>query len=130
MTVPSSMNMKFKFPEFRNADDGSIEFAIEEGVVACGSVRGEWADEANHTLAVMYYAAHLLMISMQRVQSGTGQVIVSESTPELSRSYASPPQASISEPIDLTMTHYGVRFLGLVQKNFPAVLTVGSAVRM
>jgi hypothetical protein len=133
--VPDVISMKTKFREFVNVDDADIQFAIDEAVVTCGSDLGEWVDEANHTLAMQYYAAHILLVSIQRAGLGsggssTGKVILSESTPELSRTYAAPPQASASEPIDLTMTHYGVRFLGLVQKNFPAVLTVGSAVRM
>jgi len=128
--LPDANSMKTKFRAFASLDDADIAFALEEAVVACGSVKGEWTSDADHSLAIQYYAAHLLMVSLQRAGSGTGQVLISESTPELSRSYAAPPQASVSEPIDFTMTHYGVRFLGLIQKNFPAVLTVGSAIRM
>jgi Protein of unknown function (DUF4054) len=126
MIVPSASNMKFKFPEFNTVDDASIEFAIEEAVVVCGN--GDWIDDANQTLALMYYAAHLLMVSIMRAQSGTGQVVSSERTPELSITYAVPQQPSLNEPIDLTMTIYGVRYLGLVARNFPAVLTVNCAV--
>jgi uncharacterized protein DUF4054 len=127
MIVPSATNMKFKFPEFRTVDDASIEFAIEEAAVVCGG-QGNWLDDANQTLAMMYYAAHLLQVSILRAGSGSGQVISSERTPELSVTYAVPEQPSLDKPIDLTMTIYGVRFLGLVTRNFPAVLTVGSAV--
>lgn len=134
MAVPSSMNMKFKFPAFRNLNDGDVEFAIEEAVVAVGATSSGWASEANHTLAIMYYAAHLLQMAILRGSStaggGTGQIIASESTPELSRTYVTPPFPSLDEPIDFTMTVYGVRYMSLVTKNFPAILTVGSAVRM
>lgn len=137
MIVPSATNIKFKFPEFITVDDSSVEFAVEEAVVACGSMTnsagdsGTWIDEANQTLAIMYYAAHLLMISIQRAQSAAGQVVSSERVGELSVTYAVPqmPQASDSA-IDFTMTPYGVKFLGLVRSNFPAVLTVNSAVAM
>jgi len=118
--------MKFKFPEFRNVDDGTVEFAIEEAVVTCGG-EGHWIDDANQTLAMMYYAAHLLQVSIMRAGSGTGQIISSERTPELSVTYAVP---NMNAPIDFTMTIYGERFLGLVRKNFPAILTVGSATAM
>lgn len=128
MPTPTSMNMKFKFPEFTNVPDEVIEFAVEEAVVNCGA--GDWIDDANRTLALMYYAAHLMMVSIMRQQSGGGQVISSERTPELSVTYAVPAFPSMDKPIDLTMTIYGVRFLSLVRKNFPAVLTVGSAVQM
>jgi Protein of unknown function (DUF4054) len=131
MIVPSATNMKFKFPEFNNVDDATIEFAVEEAVVACGDPNsdfGEWIDAANQTLAMMYYAAHLMQVSIMRATSGgTGQIVSSERTPDLSITYAVPNQ---NAPIDFTMTIYGERFLGLVRKNFPAVLTVGSAVRM
>ncbi len=126
MIVPTVTNMKFKFPEFRNVDDGTVEFAIEEAVVTCGG-EGHWIDDANQTLAMMYYAAHLLQVSIMRAGSGTGQIISSERTPELSVTYAVP---NMNAPIDFTMTIYGERFLGLVRKNFPAILTVGSATAM
>lgn len=125
MIVPTATNMKFKFPAFKRIDDGEIEFAIEEAVVACGN--GDWIDEVNQTLGITYYAAHLLQVALMRAGSGTGQMISSERTPDLSVTYAVPDQ---SKPIDFTMTVYGERFLGLVRRNFPAVLTVGSAVRM
>jgi hypothetical protein len=129
MTVPSATNMKFKFPPFRNVDDGDIEFAIEEAVVACGN--GAWIDDANLTLALMYYAAHLLQVAIMRGQAGgAGQVIQSERTPELSVTYAVPAQPSLDKPLDLTMTIYGVRFVQLARKNFPAVLVANSAVAM
>jgi hypothetical protein len=130
MIVPSATNIKFKFPEFNIVDDATIEFAIEEAVIACGG-DGNWIDEANQTLAIMYYTAHLLMVSIQRAQSAAGQVVSSERVGELSVTYAVPQMSQPSESaIDLTMTPYGVRFLGLVRSNFPAVLTVGSAVGM
>ena len=125
MIVPSASNIKFKFPEFNSVDDGTIEFAVEEAVVACGN--GDWIDDANQTLALMYYTAHLLQVSIMRASSGTGQVITSERTPELSVTYAAAPQLSSDYAVDLTTTFYGVRYLGLVNRNFPAVLVVGSA---
>jgi hypothetical protein len=128
MIVPSATNFKFKFPEFVQVDDASIEFALEEAVVACGN--GDWIDDANQTLALYYYAAHLLMVSIMRAQSGAGQVIESESTPELKVTYKVPDMPKVTEAIDMTMTQYGVRYIGLVRSNFPAVLTIGSAVAM
>jgi hypothetical protein len=132
MPKPTSTNMKFKFPEFIPVDDGTMEFAIEEAVVTCGDFTpdSEWIDDANQTLAIMYYAAHLLMVSIMRQQSGGGQVIASESTPELKVTYAVPKTPSFDEPIDLTMTIYGVRYLGLVERNHPPILTINSAMRM
>jgi hypothetical protein len=121
--------MKFKFPVFINIDDTTIEFAIEEAALACGDpdiAPGEWVNEANQTLAVMYYAAHVLQVSIMFAESGTGQIVSSERVGELSVTYAAP--RTVSD--DLTMTIYGEKFLKLVEQNFPAVLTVNSAVRM
>ena len=132
MTVPTAANFKFKFaPAFNLVDDATIEFAIEEAVVACnnwstGDVDA-WIDDANQTLGIYYYAAHILQVSIMRGLSATGQVVSSERTPDLSVTYAVPNQ---NTPIDFTMTIYGERFIGLVRKNFPLVLTVNSAVRM
>ncbi len=127
--VPSATNMKFKFPEFNTLDDATVEFAVEEANVAAGGY-GAWIDDSNQTLAIMYYAAHLLMVSIQRAQSGGAGIVTSQKTPELAVSFAVPPQPSYDKPYDLSTTFYGVRFLGLVSKNFPAILTVGSAVAM
>jgi hypothetical protein len=125
--------MKMRFPHFIQVDDASIEFAIEEATIACGTTaaqnNSDWIDDYNLTLAIQYYTAHILELSLQRSGTGTGFFKTSEHTPELSVTYSAPPWPDPSKPIDLTQTIYGVRFLGLVRKNFPAVLVVNSAVR-
>ena len=126
MIVPSASNIKFKFPEFSSIDDSTVEFAVEEAVIACGN--GDWIDDANQTLALMYYAAHIMQVSIMRASSGTGQIVSSERTPELSITYATPQQQITDYAVDLTTTFYGVRYLGLVARNFPAILTINSAV--
>lgn len=126
----SAANIKFKFaPAFNNVDDATVEFALEEAIVACGQIGdGNWIDDANQTLGIMYYAAHLMQVAIMRYGSGgTGQIVSSERIGELSITYAVPPP---NAPIDFTMTIYGERFLGLVRANFPAVLVVNSAVAM
>ena len=129
--VPSATTIKLRFPAFRTFDDASIEFAVEEAVVACGQTaaqnNSDWIDNFNLTLAIQYYAAHLLQIAVMR--GGTGTIKSSERTPEFSVTYATPPYPKPDEAVDFTMTIYGTRFLGLVKKNFPAVLGVNSAVR-
>ena len=131
--VPSATTIKMRFPAFVNVDDPSIELAIEESVVACGSVSqqnsSDWIDDFNLSLALQYHTAHLLQMSLMRLASGTGQAISSERTPELSVTYTAPPYPDPNKPIDYTQTIYGTRFLGLVRKNFPAVVVVNSAVR-
>jgi uncharacterized protein DUF4054 len=127
MSIPTAANLKYKFsPAFNAVDDATIEFAIEEAVVNCGN--GDWVDDANQTLGLYYYAAHLLQVAMMRAASGgAGQIVSSERTPDLSVTYAVPDQ---NVPIDFTMTIYGERYLGLVRKNFPAILTVNTGVAM
>jgi hypothetical protein len=123
--LPTVNSIRFKFnPAFNQIDDASIEFALEEAIMTCDST--EWIDDLNHVLAIMYYCAHLLQVSIMRAASATGQVVESERTPDLSVSYAVPNQ---NTPIDFTMTIYGERFLGLARKNMPPVAVVNSAVR-
>ena len=128
MPVPNSINMKFKFPEFSAVDDASIGFAIEEAVVNVGGDSTYWLDDANYTLALMYYAAHLLMMSILVSQQGAGKLIISERTPDLSRTYAVPQLPKPEDPVDLTMTVYGVRYVNLARRNFPGVAVANSAV--
>lgn len=123
MVVPSAANMKFKFPEFVQVDDTTIEFAVEEASVAVG--QGDWINDANLTLALMYYAAHILMVSISRAESATGQMIKSESIGgEIAVTYESIQQPSDKNPDDLTTTPYGVRYLRLLKQNMPAVIVV------
>jgi hypothetical protein len=125
MTVPTAINIKFKFPDFVGVDNGVIEFAIEEAVIACNSTR--WVDDANQTLATMYYTAHLLQVSLMRAASGTGQLITSERAPDLSITYSGIEQIGKSDS-DFNTTQYGIRYLDLVEKNFPAVMVANSPV--
>ena len=125
-TFPTAASMKFKFPAFRGIDDGVIEFAIEEAMVVCGD--GDWVNETNRTLGVALCAAHLLQVALMRSGAGgTGQIVSSERTPDLSVTYAVPNQ---NTAIDFTMTIYGERFYRLLRANFPAVLTVNTGVPM
>jgi len=125
MNLPTVASMKFKFPAFRAIDDGSVEFAIEEAIATCSS--GDWVNEANRTLGVTYYAAHMLQLALWYGQSGTGQLVSSEHTPDLSVNYAVP---NLSTPGDFDLTIYGKKFKELVSNNFPAVLVVNSGVQM
>lgn len=127
MIIPTSTSIKFKFSEFSNIDDASVELAIEEACVMCSG--GDWIDDANQSLGIIYLTGHLLMVSLQRAQSASGQVVQSERVGELSVTYVTPPQPGATDTaIDYAMTPYGVRYLGLVRANFPAILNVGSAV--
>lgn len=131
MSIPTATNIKFKFkPAFDGLDDATIEFAIEEAVLMCGQPGDEnWVSDANQTLATMYYAAHLLQVSIMRAESGTGQIVDSERTPDLSIKYSAAGYGK-GGVLDFDTTMYGVRFAQLVRQNHPAVATVNSAVHM
>lgn len=116
VAVPTATSMKLKFPEFASQSDTAIEFAIEEAAL---EVDESWVP-AYATLAIMYLAAHHLMVTISREQSGTGQLIKSETMDGMTITYDS----SNLRPVagDYTTTPYGSRYLDLLNKNVPAVL--------
>ena len=117
--VPTALSMKLKFPEFASMADGTIEFAIEE---ASMSISKGWVTEADQTLAHMYLTAHLLMVTLSRAASGTGQRIKSESMDGMSITYDT--DGVTPDAGNYTTTEYGSRFLDLAKLNFPAVLVI------
>jgi len=119
--VPTAVNFKMKFPEFANIPDASVEFAIEE---ACRWVDDTWLVN-DQTLAILYLAAHMLMVSIMRAQSATGQVISSERMGEISVTYLAtqlPTQSRFSS--DLLTTLYGTRYLEMAHVNIPAIAII------
>ena len=132
--MPTASSMKMRFKQFRRFEDGDIEFAIEEARVVCGSTidEGDWIDAFNLALGVQYYAAHMLQMTLQRgglASAGNGMMKQSESTPELSVNWVTPPWPSENEITDYNQTMYGMRFKALMRKNFPAVIVVNSGIR-
>jgi len=118
MTAPTALSMKLKFPEFAGLVDTTIEFAIEEaGINFTGN--SNWVSDANQTLAYMYLTAHHLMVTLARVQSGTGQRIKSESMDGMSITYDT--DGKTPDSGDYTTTSYGSRYLDLIEMNFPAI---------
>ena len=115
---PTALSMKLKFPEFASQPDGALEFAIEEALL---SVDDSWI-ESHRNVATMYLAAHFLMVSISRTQSGTGQRIKSESMGGMSITYDS--DAMQPDPEDFTTTAYGLRFKGFLDANHPGVLLI------
>jgi hypothetical protein len=112
------MSIKLKFPEFAGLADGTVEFAIEEALMYVTDTSG-WVTDKDQTMASMYLTAHHLMVTLSRAQSGTGQRIKSETMGGMSITYDT--DATIPEAGDYTTTPYGVRFLEIVQQNFPAI---------
>jgi hypothetical protein len=119
ITLPSSVNMKMRFPEFADVEDTTIEFAIEE---ASGGVDDSWLDR-DKTLAVMYLAAHYLMVSIQRSESATGQSIRSETIGRMSITYDSAGAVN-ADAGDLGSTQYGTRYLDMLRGNKPPIMVI------
>lgn len=120
MIIPSAINIKMKFPEFKSLDNATIEFAIEE---AQRSVDDSWL-AGDQTIALMYLTAHYLMVSIQRAASATGEVIESEKIGPMSITYKTPEQPTDVSESDYTTTQYGVRFVELLNRSHPAVAII------
>jgi hypothetical protein len=118
MIVPTATSFKLKFPEFASVADGTVEFAIEEAQMM---VDDSWIDDANSSLGMLYLAAHHLMVTLSRAESGTGQLIKSESFAGMTVSYDTDQQTK-PDPGDYTSTPYGSRFLDLLSRNQPGIL--------
>ena len=117
-TVPTSVSMKLKFPEFVPQTDTTIEFAIEEALL---SVDDTWIPEFM-TVAVMYLAAHHVMVAIARAESGTGQRLKSESMDGMSKTYDN--DTPRPDPADYTTTSYGSRYLEMLRSNVPGILMI------
>ncbi len=117
--VPTALSIKLKFPEFASLADGTVEFAIEEAGL---SISDGWTSDGDQTMAHMYLTAHHLMVTISRMQSGTGQMIESESMDGMSITYKT--DGTIPDAGDYNTTPYGSRFIDLVQLNFPAIAVV------
>ncbi len=119
--VPTALSIKLKFMEFASLADGTIEFAIEEAGLSISNSAG-WTSDSDQTMAHMYLAAHHLMVTIARAQSGTGQRIKSESIDGMSMTFDT--DAVIPDAGDYNTTPYGSRYLDLVQLNFPAIMVI------
>lgn len=120
MTDITAATIKMKFPEFADQDDATIEFAIEE---ASRNVDDTWIAK-DKPLAWMYMACHYLAIGVARANAVNTQLVQSESIGEISVTYATVQQPTITKHSDLTTTSYGTRYLELVTLNFPSVLVI------
>ncbi len=113
--VPTATSMKFKFPEFADIDDATLEFAIEEAAM---TVTDAW--EVSGSLALMYLAAHLVaagVASANALASGGGGAVQSESIGRFSITYKSLPNSSAAVD-DLSSSSYGNRYIDIRALNF------------
>jgi uncharacterized protein DUF4054 len=117
---PTALSIKSKFPEFGWLDNTVIEYAIEE---ASRLVDGTWT-AGDQLLGASYATAHILMVSISRAESGTDQVVSSETIGRLVTSYSVPQQPREGSESDFTTTSYGTRFVSLAKRNIPAIAII------
>lgn len=118
MTV-SVTSFRLKFDEFAGEDDASIALVIEEAANYVDSSWGTRQDEGQ-----LYYAAHFLMLEIQRAQSATGQAVSSERFGPMSITYQTPSLPTQQNASDLTLTLYGLRIAQLLKLLFPPVMVI------
>ncbi len=116
VTVPTATSMKLKFPVFVDTDDTTIEFAIEEAAL---TVTDTW--EVQGSLALMYYAAHLIAAGVAAANAfeGGGGAVASETIGRMSITYKAPTVTNANAVADdLSSTSYGRRFEEIRALNF------------
>lgn len=118
ISVPTATSLKLKFSEFAAVPDATVEFAIEEAQL---DVDESWINDAQASLGILYLAAHHIMVTLARQESGTGLLVRSESFAGMSITYDTD-QQSKPDPGDYTSTPYGSRYLELVGRNQPPIL--------
>lgn len=121
MQIPTSLSIKNRFPVFANVPDSVVEFAIEEASLV---VDGSWGTATEQLLAISYVVAHFLMVGIQRMESGSGQIVSSERIGEMSISYLAQAVPTLKDPYDWATTAFGVRYLSILQRNVPAIAVV------
>lgn len=120
----SAESFKLRFPQFRHQPSSRIEFAIEEASLQMTDP-ANWVDQKNYLVAFSYLAAHYLMVSIQREESGTDQVAASDRIgADFSVSYVPAAEPSETDHSDFTTTHFGLRYMQLLRLNFPPVAVV------
>ena len=114
MITTTAAAMKMKFPEFAGLSDAKVSFAIEEAQLAIGD-GSTWVLAEAAQLAMMYYAGHVLAVGLMTAESGTGQIVQSESITGVgSTTFAAVP----ANVCDLDKTSYGQRYESILAQNF------------
>ena len=121
MQIPTSLSIKNRFPVFAGIPDSVVEFAIEEASLV---VDGSWGTATEQLLAISYVVAHFLMVGIQRMESGDGQIVSSERIGEMTISYLAQPVPTQDKDQDWTTTPFGTRYLAILKRNVPAIAVV------
>lgn len=121
MIAPNLLNFRVLFPEFDSIDDVRIQLYIDDAIDELNKRNwgGCWGK------AALYYAAHQLQLSIDRISGGGGSgsqsgKLTSASADGLSVGFAQSPASGSSEwAYWLSLTPYGQAFLALANSCLP-----------
>lgn len=127
-TPPTVEEFKTRFPEFATVANETVQAVLDEAV---GDVGPSWI-ERDRTPGVLHLAAHLLAVSGSgglgaggggaAVTGAIKRRTVGDTTTEFTGISGG---ASTGGQLDYyRSTSYGVRYLSLMRRNFPAVAVV------
>ena len=111
MPVPTSADLKARYPEFQQADESQVGLVISDAALEVDQTA--WGKF--YQAGVLALAAHLLSIETRRGGTGAGAStgpVTSKKAGEIQISYAAPPVNSLDEAV-LASTAYGQRYLHL-----------------
>lgn len=124
-TVPTSATLKARYPEFKDVPEALIDLFLAEAVSDVGDT---WL-EKDRARAQLLLTAHKLTIEGEPERSltgvgsaGTGQIKrdkVGDAETEFSGSGAG--VVASAQTLGLSDTAYGMEFMRIQRKNFPAV---------
>lgn len=127
-TPPTVEEFKIRFPEFATVADETVQAVLDEAV---GDVGPSWI-ERDRTPGVLHLAAHLLAVSGSgglgaggggaAVTGAIKRRTVGDTTTEFTGISGG---SSTGGQLDYyRSTSYGVRYLSIMRRNFPAVAVV------
>lgn len=110
--------MRLKFPAFAAQSDAAIEFALEE---ARRQVDQTWTP-GDQLRGIMWLAAHYLALAQMIAESGTGQMLQSESITGLgSQSYAT---IAPYDACNYYLSIYGRMYMDILKLNCGSPLVI------
>ena len=124
--IPTAADFKERFPRFNSVGVAVLNAVLSE---ASGQVDTTWL-ERDYAPAIMYYAAHLLVMEGVDGAPGAGSgggvgPVKSESIGDSSVSYGGASSSGSGYSMDtLRNTSYGQMFLRLLRQNQPGILVV------
>jgi len=130
MIEPTLANFRILFPEFDAIDDVRIQLYIDDAIDELS--KANWGKCWGK--AVLYYAAHQLQLSIDRIDGGGGSgggsgsqsgKLTSASADGLSVGFAQSPASGSSDwAYWLSLTPYGQTFLALANSCLPKMRLV------